>query len=214
MASVSLQQGWVSGPALSLALGLWLGCAGGPASAGDDGAAPMWVGLGQTFGLGAMVGMKKDDPMIEYRDQPRLVLPPTMELPPPAASPTASATNWPVDPDVVAAKREAAERNKIHRAYLDPGARTDSKFQPTSSVTTDYTAGQGPGQRRCTAGPGQSCDTPRPSPTMDWNPLTWVGIEKKKQKTLGPEPERESLTDPPLGYRAPIEGVGAKVDDN
>jgi hypothetical protein len=49
---------------------------------------------------------------------------------------------------------------------------------------------------------------------MNWNPLTWVGIEKKPQIVLGPEPERDSLTDPPSGYRAPVEGVGVKIDNN
>jgi hypothetical protein len=68
-------------------------------------------------------------------------------------------------------------------------------------------------QRKCTAGPGQSCDS-APAPTMNWNPLTWVGIQKKPVTVLGPEPERESLTDPPPGFRAPVEGAGVKIDSN
>jgi hypothetical protein len=46
---------------------------------------------------------------------------------------------------------------------------------------------------------------------MNWNPLTWVGLEQKPATVLGEEPEREDLTDPPKGYRAPAEGVGVKV---
>ena len=48
---------------------------------------------------------------------------------------------------------------------------------------------------------------------MNWNPMTWVGLEKKPKLVLGPEPERQNLIDPPKGYRAPAEGVGAKVDE-
>ena len=52
-----------------------------------------------------------------------------------------------------------------------------------------------------------------PHGDMNWNPMTWVGLEKKPKLTLGPEPERQNLVDPPKGYRAPAEGVGAKVDN-
>jgi hypothetical protein len=43
--------------------------------------------------------------------------------------------------------------------------------------------------------------------------MSWVGLKKKPPTVLGPEPERQSLVDPPKGYRAPAEGVGAKVDN-
>ena len=72
----------------------------------------------------------------------------------------------------------------------------------------------GPSLRgKCAAGPGESCDS-APPPTLNWNPLTWVGIQKKPVTVLGPEPARKSLTDPPLGYREPAEGAGVKVDTN
>jgi len=38
------------------------------------------------------------------------------------------------------------------------------------------------------------------------NPLNWVGAGKSVP--LGPEPDREWLTDPPQGYRAPVEATG------
>jgi hypothetical protein len=37
------------------------------------------------------------------------------------------------------------------------------------------------------------------------NPLNWVGMGKKTP--LGPEPDREWLTDPPQGFRAPVEPI-------
>jgi hypothetical protein len=35
------------------------------------------------------------------------------------------------------------------------------------------------------------------------NPLNWVGMGKSAAP-LGPEPDREWLTDPPKGFRAPV----------
>jgi hypothetical protein len=189
-------------------VGLCLSAA--PASAGDDGAAPLWVGIGSVFGFGG----SKDQPDIEYRDYPKLVVPPKTDLPPPAPASWASATDWPRDPDVERWKKEQAEENT-------PGPRTvighrvlTPSLDANTVVTTKYTAGMGPSSRgKCAVGPGESCDS-APKPTLNWNPLTWVGIQKKPETVLGPEPARTSLTDPPPGYRAPVEGAGVKIDTN
>ncbi len=190
-------------------VGLCLSAA--PALAGDDGAAPLWVGLGSVFGFGGA----EDQPDIDYRDRPKLVVPPKIDLPPPTAAPWSSATDWPRDPDVERWKKEQAEKNKIETFLQKQEKRIHQRpVNPNAVVTTDYTAGMGPSSRgKCTAGPGESCDS-APSPTINWNPLTWVGIQKKSATVLGPEPSRTSLTDPPLGFRAPAEGAGVKVDSN
>jgi hypothetical protein len=182
-----------------------------PAVAGDDGAAPLWVSLGSTLGL-----FRNDDqPDINYIDRPRLVVPPKLDLPPPGSAPWAGVADWPRDPDVANWKKEQAEKKAIHPMLMDPARRTDNKFpDQATTVTTNYTAGMGPSTRgKCAAGPGESCDSP-PSPSINWNPLTWVGIQKKPATVLGPEPSRASLTDPPVGYRAPAEGAGVKIDNN
>ena len=87
------------------------------------------------------------------------------------------------------------------------------EFLPTTSdsvVTVSATAGQDPDERPCNAGPGVACQT-RPSPSINWNPLTWVGVQKNAPTMLGPEPNRDWLTDPPKGYREPAEGEGVRV---
>ena len=208
MARIGLERGRRGGLALSAAGALWLACAGQPAIAGDDGAAPIWDSLRSVFSFGG----DDNQPQIDYRDHARLVVPPKMELPPPAAAPTASATDWPRDPDVEGIKKRKVE--ETNTPYVPLLRRLKNGSPPSSSavVTTPYTAGMGP-TRRCVAGPGKSCDS-APGPSINWNPLTWVGVEKKTQTVLGPEPERDSLTDPPVGYRAPAEGVGVKVDSN
>ncbi len=208
MSRIGLGRGRCGGLALSAAGALWLGCAGQPAIAGDDGAAPIWTSLGSLFHFGD----NKSEPEIDYRDHPRLVVPPKIELPPPAAAPSASASDWPRDPDVERSKKLKAEENP-HTPYVPVRVRANPSLYKTDSVTVPYTAGMGPSDHKCTAGPGDSCDS-KPGPKLNWNPLTWVGIEKKPQTVLGPEPERDSLTDPPVGYRAPAEGVGVKVDNN
>jgi len=211
MARIGLGRGCSGGLAISAAGALWLACAGQPATAGDDGAAPIWTSLGSLFNFGD----ENIEPDIDYRDHPRLVVPPKLDLPPPAAMPSASVADWPRDPDVENFKKLKAEQDKPHTHTIGARMRTGPEDAPPNGVvTTSYTAGMGPSERgKCTAGPGQSCDTP-PSPTLNWNPLTWVGVQPKPVTVLGSEPARTSLTDPPPGFRAPAEGAGVKVDSN
>jgi hypothetical protein len=195
-----------------------LGLSATPALAGDDGEAPMWESVGSifapifTFGTG---GQQKEP--IEYRDHGKLVVPPKMDLPPPAAA-AAGDPSWPRDPDVERRKKEKAKAQEIKTIS---GA--DAKTPPAPSlqsqavgnapvVTMSATAGMGPSGRRCKLDPGQTCQT-QTGPSINWNPLTWVGLEKKPATVLGPEPDRDWLTDPPKGYREPAEGEGAHVDN-
>lgn len=196
------------GLAACAACAMWLGLAGAPAHAADDGAAPIWVSLGSIFGFG---GGKNEEP-IEYRDHAKLVLPPKADLPPPAPPAASGAVNWPVDPDVERRRKEKAE--KEHYVFVPLHMREDTHVtaQSGNPVTIGATAGQGPGERPCVKGPGDACPT-RTSPSVNWNPLTWVGVEKKPQTVLGPEPDRDWLTDPPKGYREPVEGEGVRMDN-
>jgi len=175
-----------------------------PARAGDDGQASLLSGLAQTFGL-----TKQDDPQIDFRERAKIVVPPKKELPPPRAA--AQDPAWPVDNET------ARARQRKHMEDADPSARQQASrswllVRPGDDVkvtTSDFD----------NAGP--SCRVPDPKtgecpaqtkPEMNWNPMTWVGLQKKPALELGPEPERQSLVDPPKGYRAPAEGVGAKID--
>ena len=67
----------------AIAAAATLSCFGtGYAEAGDDGAAPLWVGIGSIFG--PVFGLSKDDPPpIDYRQHGKIVLPPKIDLPPP-----------------------------------------------------------------------------------------------------------------------------------
>lgn len=64
--------------------------------------------------LGSIGIIPKEKPPIVYNERPPLVLPPSMDLPPPApgGGPEARNANWPKDPDVIAARKEAEEARK------------------------------------------------------------------------------------------------------
>jgi hypothetical protein len=184
------------------------------ARAGDDGQAPIWQGISSVFG--PYLGFEQDkDPMIDYRDRGRLVLPPKIALPPPSATAGIGNVDWPVDPDVQSqkkAKQETKTPNKEHFGRYVPPLVT-----PGSQVT--MTAGQGesaPPPCPKDAAPG-ACSQSKQSnyghASLNLNPLTWVGLQKKDATVLGSEPDREELTDPPKGLRAPVEGPGAKIDN-
>ena len=155
----------------------------------------------------------KEDPSIDYRDHGRLVVPPKIDLPPPAAKPAASNPAWPVDNDQQKKKKAKAEaaQAKIERYGRPTPPRPDGNGTVTVKADVDDTAAPKPKCQR-SAAPGDTC-TQTASSSFNWNPLTWVGVEKKGPTVLGPEPDRDWLTDPPKGYRAPVEGVGAKLDN-
>lgn len=96
--------------AISLSLGLAMSA--GPARAGDDRTFTEKVSDGF---YGMIRGTNMDNRGIDYRERSPLVVPPTLDLPPPAsASADVQIANWPKDPDerqrkaVIAAKKKNA----------------------------------------------------------------------------------------------------------
>jgi hypothetical protein len=193
-----------------LAAALASGFAVVPARAGDDGSAPIWMGFGNVLGI-----VKNDnDAEIDYREHGKLVLPPKMSLPPPGSAAIQPDSAWPVDPDVKRARKAAAEEKKPKLVHV--GRPGDPLVRPGDPVTVTMgaTAGQGPGPAPCVRPDPKTGECPsKPEPKRNYNPLTWIGLAKKPPIVLGPEPYRENLTDPPAGYRAPVEGVGVATDD-
>jgi hypothetical protein len=171
-----------------------------PANAGDDGDAPLWKGIGSIFGpaIGFTgLGGGEKPPPIEYREHGKLVLPPNTELPPPGASATADPA-WPVNQEILRKKALKEEGKKSIAGVGDARLRYTHAFPPNEPVTVRAVDPDGQ-TVKCEGACGSA------SSTLDnLNPLKWVGMGKS-DAALGPEPDREWLTDPPKGFRAPVE---------
>ena len=178
-------------PAVAIA-GAWLSAASGLAA--DDGQAPIWVGVSNMLGLDDA----KEELPIEYRERSKLVLPPKMVLPAPAAAPVTNLSAWPVDPDV----QRVIERNKEKQSFAPHMRRSKTKdsgiFSTDGVVTVRADAGQGPATKPCVTGsPSRDCQNP------GWSIFSQLGFGAQSDTaSLGPEPDRTWLTDPPKGYRA------------
>src|SRR6266700_197060 len=106
-----------------IALGIGLVVGAGAARAEDDEDEKTFeerIIEGIMAGIG---GTNMDNRGIEYRERSPLVVPPKLDLPPPAASSEAKAPNWPKDPDEARRKAAIAARkkeNKDPRAAMRP----------------------------------------------------------------------------------------------
>ena len=193
----------------SATIALALTCASlvsSPSWAGDDGAAPLWQGIGSIFspvvGFTGLGGGEKPPP-IEYREHGKLVLPPNAELPPPGSSATADPA-WPVDQEILRRKAQKEEGKKSIAGVGDARLRYTHGF-PTGEPVTIRSVDPDGQTVKCESNCGQTS-----SPLGNLNPLNWVGMGKSNAP-LGPEPEREWLTDPPKGFRAPVEPLKASA---
>jgi hypothetical protein len=173
-----------------------------PGWAGDDGDAPLWKGVSGIFApiLGPAVGFGfggEKPPPIEYREHGKLVLPPNTELPPPGSSAAADPA-WPVNQEIMRKKALKEEGKKSIAGVGDARLRYTHGFPANEPVTVRSVDPDGQ-TVKCEGSCGSSS-----SVLGNLNPLNWVGMGKSNA-ALGPEPDREWLTDPPKGFRAPVE---------
>jgi hypothetical protein len=166
--------------------------------AGDDGAAPLWEGIGSIFGWRFGGGGDKDP--IEYREHGKIVVPPKMDLPPPGSSSSVDAA-WPVNQEAQRKKAQKEAKQPI-AGVGDARLRYTHPFDPNAPVTVRTTDDQLKGANSATGANSAGGNAVSPAPLGNLNPLNWVGMGKTTP--LGPEPDREWLTDPPTGFRAPI----------
>jgi len=173
------------------------------ARAGDDGEAPLWQGIGSIFGGLNVFGEKKEKDPIEYREHGKIVLPPSMDLPPPGSASAGAPAEWPVNQEgeKKRLKKEAAQKEISGQG--DARLRYTHPFPPNTPVIVNPTDQDIP---KCANG-GCNANASAPSFLGNLNPLNWVGMGKGPTP-LGPEPDREWLTDPPKGYRAPVAPTG------
>ena len=163
--------------------------------AGDDGQAPLWQGLGSIVAPVIGVGGDKPPP-IDYHEHGKIVVPPKMELPPPGS--TASVDpSWPVNQEILRRKAQKEEGKKTIAGVGNARLRYTHPFPSNEPVTVRAVDPEG-NEVKCTGSCGSTS-----SALSNLNPLNWVGMGKSTEP-LGPEPDREWLTDPPKGFRAPV----------
>ena len=180
--------------AASAALALSL-AASVPARAADDGQGTI---LGSMM---RMVGLDEKPetaaPKIDYRQRPSLVLPKSLDLPPPARAADARNPAWPKDPDVMAQRREEAlARAPASQAEPDGpmDVREMQKDRTPASAKADYD--------NCEFSE-KECD-----PRTIWSQLKIKkgdpgAIPEEAGLVPGKEPPRKYLTQPPPGYMTP-----------
>ena len=187
----------------AIALGVGLVMAAGPVRAADDEdeddkTFEEKIIEGIMRGIG---GTNMENRGIEYRERSPLVVPPKLDLPPPAATAAeVKAPNWPKDPDDARRKAAIAARKKDNK---DPRAAARPLSPQELSV----------GQLPRTA-PSSGMDSDKPgnvnNPLLSPSQLGWTGSignlfggNKTEVSEFKGEPPRSSLVEPPVGYQTP-----------
>jgi len=208
----------------AIALGVGLLFASNAARAGDDEDEPTFeekIIAGIMRGLG---GVNMDNSGIDYRERSPLVVPPKIDLPPPAASSEVKVPNWPKDPDEARRKAMIAARKKDTRKDATEASRDASRILSPDELnkgrTAAGTSGGTAGSDSATPGgdPGKSAIL---SPSQLGYSGGLSGLFKGNKTETAPfkgEPTRETLTMPPPGYQTPSSnyqyGTGPKESLN
>ena len=145
-------------------------------------------------------GTNMENRGIDYRERSPLVVPPKIDLPPPAsASADVKAPNWPKDPDEARRKAAIAARKKDNkdpveaRRILTPSELNKGKVAASARTSDD------PIQPGTTNSPMLS-----PSQLGFTGGLSDLfGGNKSETAPFKGEPTRDSLTQPPSGYQTP-----------
>jgi hypothetical protein len=148
-------------------------------------------------------GTNMDNRGIDYRERSPLVVPPKLDLPPPAAPQAeVKVPNWPKDPDVARRKAAIAAKKKenkdpveasriLSRAELDKGKGMSSGQSGTPDTAV-------PGGE-----PGATAILSPSALGFDGKFSNLFGGNKAETSPFKGEPTRESLTEPPAGYQTP-----------
>jgi type IV secretory pathway VirB10-like protein len=146
-------------------------------------------------------GTNMENKGIDYRERSPLVVPPKIDLPPPAsASADVKAPNWPKDPDEARRKAAIAARKKDNkdpveaRRILTPSELNKGKVAASARTNDDRIQ------------PGNQNNNPMLSPSQLGFTGTFgdlFGGNKSETAPFKGEPTRDSLTQPPTGYQTP-----------
>jgi hypothetical protein len=184
----------------AVALGIGLLMAAGAARAQDD------EDDDKTFEekliegiMSGIGGTNMENRGIDYRERSPLVVPPKIDLPPPASAAEIKAPNWPKDPDEARRKAAIAARKK---SKPDP-------IEASRILTpSELNAGRTDAPARTSNDPVQPgvSNSPVLSPSQlgfDGKFSKLFGGNKAETAPFKGEPTRDSLIQPPPGYQTP-----------
>jgi hypothetical protein len=185
-----------------VALGIGLVMTAGAARAADDDEDDKTFEEKIIEGIMAGIGgTNMENRGIEYRERSPLVVPPKLDLPPPAAAAAeVKAPNWPKDPDDARRKAAIAARKKANKDPVE-----------AARILTPSELAQVKGAK---SSGGESVDQPGGNPgasaVLSPSQLGYsggfsglFGGSKTETAPFKGEPTRESLTQPPGGYQTP-----------
>jgi len=145
-------------------------------------------------------GTNMETPTINYRERSPLVVPPKIDLPPPASEAKATAPNWPKDPDEQQRRAAAAARKKDNKDPVNSARPlTPAEMKMGRTAAAKQTEPVQPGVT----------NNPMLSPAQLGFKGGLFGMFKgndKEETKFTSEPQRESLTQPPPGYQTPSPG--------
>ena len=146
-------------------------------------------------------GTNMENRGIEYRERSPLVVPPKLDLPPPAsAAAEVNAPNWPKDPDIQRRKAAIAARKKENKDPQQAARILTPAELAVGKTAAPARTGNDPIQ------PGTSYNSPMLSPSQlgyTGGLSGMFGGNKSETAPFTGEPTRESLTQPPTGYQTP-----------
>jgi hypothetical protein len=187
-----------------VALGIGLVMTAGAARAADDDDED-----GKTFeekiieGIMAGIGgTNMENRGIDYRERSPLVVPPKLDLPPPAAAAEVKAPNWPKDPDDARRKAAIASRKKENKdpreaaRVLMPSELNQRGAKASSTADSDSLTQPG-------GNPGSNAILSPSQLGYSGGFSGLFGGSKTETAPFKGEPTRESLTQPPGGYQTP-----------
>jgi hypothetical protein len=193
----------------AVTLGIGLAMSAGAARAGDDGADDDDMTFEEKLidNLMSGIGAKSmEKPGIEYRERSPLVVPPKLDLPPPAETQARNAPNWPKDPDERRRKEAIAQRKKAVKA-------TESWQAGRTLSPAEMDVGRTAAPERTSNDPIQPGTNGNPSLSPAqlgftgglWGMMKGSG-SSSESKQFTTEPPRQSLVEPPPGYQTPSPG--------
>ena len=141
---------------------------------------------------------------IDYRERSPLVVPPKLDLPPPASNAAeVNVPNWPKDPDEARRKKAMAARKKSPASEPWVAGRT---LKPDELNVARTTPGSSGGTRDSeSAQPGAGSAAPLSPSQLGYTGGLFGMFHGNTSESVPfkEEPPRESLTQPPVGYQTP-----------